>query len=870
MTPSLRIHPLLRRVWAPLLLALMVAAPLSGQQARRVIISLSERKVKHAATHLSTSAHVVPLTVDLAGFRSAVSNGELKLASVPLSRGISVDLDLEEFSVFAHDAELIATTENGVVPLPRPTARLFRGKVVGEEKSFVYLSIADNSVLGSVTTGGKTYQISTDYSIPANASRLEAKAYPLADVSIPAAGCGLNSNNIKALDSDPMSEKEIEELSKAPSPAAANEILYSVKGAFECDNEYVRLFGSTQAAEDYAIQLIGKVSAIFERDVSCQVAIGRLNLFTSPTQPYTESASMDAALFQTTGFWVQNPDMIKVERAFVHVFSGKPWQNPIGIAFLDGLCKKGEAIGYSAITKTNPERDIEVVSHENGHIFGSRHTHSCSWNPEIDRCASPDDGSCFSGVTPSVGTIMSYCGQKELIFHEKCANLIKNNLQNRYKCVEFSSALTINPQRIYFPGLLVTQQRDTTLTAFYQNNSKKPVEVLTQTITGQNSEALTILEPEVPFTLQPGEAKDLKLRIESDEERPTIASMKITHTALNPPVSVIIEGYALDKQPVLGIIAGGEKTVDFKTRRVGDQVDTTMKNIFANNGEAPLRASKTEIVGPDRFDFQILEGTAPFEIETGAPRITAKFRFAPQSTGPKVAWLRIESNSENGPDSVKLVGNVKVGPLLRYATNERSVNFRDRTKKVSHDSTITQFFVNAGSDTLQIIADLEGENKESFNVFLNAIDLAPGESSDLPITLFDTTEGYKKAFLVINQIETEENTIFRRDTIWLVANIVAPASVPGEAAAATGFTVSPNPTSTDASIAIRPLAGEAGLRYTLLVTDAAGREVRSYTGLFSTVDATIALQTDGLPAGTYFLTLKSDKGQRLQTLTITR
>jgi len=234
-------------MWAPVLLALIIAAPLSAQHARQVIISLSERKFKDASEHLASAAQVVPLSVDLQAFRGAAADGELRLAQVPLSRGLKVDLDLQEFNVLAPDAVMSVTTAQGEMPLPRPTVRLFRGHVAGEEKSFAYLSIGDNSVVGSITTSGKTYEISTDFSVPVTAARMEANAYPLADAKIPGGTCGLNSHNIKSLNPNPMSDAQIEQMSAAP-PPAGNEILYSVKGAFDGDYEYVQLLGGKQAA----------------------------------------------------------------------------------------------------------------------------------------------------------------------------------------------------------------------------------------------------------------------------------------------------------------------------------------------------------------------------------------------------------------------------------------------------------------------------------------------------------------------------------------------------------------------------------------------------------------------------------------------
>ncbi|WP_298395532.1 M12 family metallo-peptidase [Flavobacterium sp.] len=66
---------------------------------------------------------------------------------------------------------------------------------------------------------------------------------------------------------------------------------------------------------------------------------------------------------------------------------------------------------------------VQVITHEFGHLLGSRHTHSCAWNGNntaIDNCASQAQGSSAEGyscrTTPltipsstAKGTIMSYC-----------------------------------------------------------------------------------------------------------------------------------------------------------------------------------------------------------------------------------------------------------------------------------------------------------------------------------------------------------------------------------------------------------------------------------------------------------------------------
>jgi len=83
---------------------------------------------------------------------------------------------------------------------------------------------------------------------------------------------------------------------------------------------------------------------------------------------------------------------------------------------------------------------VMVVTHEFGHLFGSRHTHACVWNGDntaIDGCAGYTEGSCsLPGNPPQGGTIMSYCHQQSvginfaLGFGLQPGNVIRNSVIN--------------------------------------------------------------------------------------------------------------------------------------------------------------------------------------------------------------------------------------------------------------------------------------------------------------------------------------------------------------------------------------------------------------------------------------------------------
>lgn len=89
---------------------------------------------------------------------------------------------------------------------------------------------------------------------------------------------------------------------------------------------------------------------------------------------------------------------------------------------INGLCNQNN-FSYSDVSlsyETVPTYSwtINVITHEFGHLLGSRHTHGCYWNGDntaIDGCgqsAGYTEGTCVQGPIPSIankGTIMSYC-----------------------------------------------------------------------------------------------------------------------------------------------------------------------------------------------------------------------------------------------------------------------------------------------------------------------------------------------------------------------------------------------------------------------------------------------------------------------------
>lgn len=394
------------------------------------------------------------------------AGARIRIERVPLVDGRPATLELERFEVWTERADIQVFGEKGrVIHRLSPTAhRFYRGDVSGHPDSLVYFSVLGDRVEGFV------YAADRRLTIQSHRGRIVVNESSVVD-DIPPDGqsfiCELEKRQINP-------ETRPRALANASGRIAGNAAPTGTQRsvinlAIDTDYElFVNAGGSSARVTTYLANLIGAISTIYNRDLLTEVRISFLGIQSSADDPFTvvpgqtgtwngSSKTLFAAHAQAelADRW-HNTTPSPAPRSAAVLISGK--QQTVGVAGRAALCTadylcQGGACGssdwdghyvgaYAYCGGIYPPGDLSVpnpdapnyavpssnywallsVSHEIGHLVGSRHTNCISLTPEqkttygvsrnyVDECRS-GEGGCFSGTTSlpvEKGTIMSYC-----------------------------------------------------------------------------------------------------------------------------------------------------------------------------------------------------------------------------------------------------------------------------------------------------------------------------------------------------------------------------------------------------------------------------------------------------------------------------
>lgn len=396
-------------------------------------------------------------TIDPLVFDQHVNNPNV-LCEVTLPvAGKEVPASLKRFSIMDEKSTLLLHSFGVEKSFKPEKTLLLSGVLENEEESFVYLAVFERYCAGYIErmeNNERVRYLIAPLSLTTHSSTMIV--YRDNGHSNPKKNCFAEElpeysdlvNKVIRESGESMKENDDGKKKEEKGERILNSETLTIQLALDLDDA---LYNAHQKdfsrAVNYVVTVWGGVAAIYRRDANVTFRINYMRVWTS-TDPYPSTNT--GMLGQFREYW--NANMRHVKRTLAHLMSGHGFG---GVAWVGVLCNNvNDGVGYAAngigngVVYPAPTYvwDLDVVSHETGHNFGSPHTHSCSWNPAVDSCYQAE-GNCYQGTRPRRGTIMSYCHLTpfgtQLFFHPRVASLLRDRAE-KAACVYPESNVMTN------------------------------------------------------------------------------------------------------------------------------------------------------------------------------------------------------------------------------------------------------------------------------------------------------------------------------------------------------------------------------------------------------------------------------------------
>ena len=341
-----------------------------------------------------TIADAEVLQLQLAGAAALLLEGPALVAfELPFWNG-TVILDVERVSIATDDFSVVQASSGA--PVVVSPGIHFRGVQRGEPGSVVSISVFGNEVMALISTNEGNLELGR-LEGAAEGVHVLYRSADLFDKSGPA--CSTEDDGL------PYATDLLE--------PGYPKTVKCVRFYWEVNYDIFQGKGSVANATSYVTGLFNQSATLYAND-GISVLLQEVFVWDVPS-PYTGTTT-SALLTQFGDYRTSfNGDLAHL---LGYVGNG-------GVAWLNGLCNSQARykMAYSDVNSTFQNVpvyswSVEVVTHEQGHLMGSKHTHACAWNGNntaIDGCgpaAGYTEGACAAGPVPSSavgGTIMSYC-----------------------------------------------------------------------------------------------------------------------------------------------------------------------------------------------------------------------------------------------------------------------------------------------------------------------------------------------------------------------------------------------------------------------------------------------------------------------------
>jgi len=309
------------------------------------------------------------------------------------TNGETVTLELYQKDIFSPDFKAMTSDGQDITDII-DRGKHYRGMVSGKSQSLVSISIFRNEIIGFISYGEGNYTIGK-----------------LRDS---------NSKHIIYKDSNLRNTEEFNCFMEDDGIGyTTEEITYTgTRDPSDCVNVYVEAgqsvynsFGGNLTNTTNFLNGVFGQSYVLYANEGITMQTSSMFIWTTPDPYNSGSTGGQLGLFQanTGAFTGDIGHLVEVQNIGGQAAGFSGICNPITD---NSLCFSGfSGTGYNTVPTFS--FNVQILTHEMGHLLGSRHTHACVWNGNstaIDSCSGFTEGSCaLPGSPAGGGTIMSYC-----------------------------------------------------------------------------------------------------------------------------------------------------------------------------------------------------------------------------------------------------------------------------------------------------------------------------------------------------------------------------------------------------------------------------------------------------------------------------
>ncbi|WP_187774770.1 zinc-dependent metalloprotease [Pedobacter sp. BS3] len=367
------------------------------------------------------------------------SLNEAIILSIPFKED-SIQIELLKVPASFYNYEVV--TNNGQRFPANKQIKHYRGVVKGNPNSLVAISFLEDEVIGLIVTEKGNFNLSLDKRlgkhIVYNDKNLKDKM---------SFKCGTRDNNLIKYNPEVLFQS---------SKLATLSGDVCVRLYLETEYDIFQTRGSIASVESFISAVFNQVATLYQNE-NIEISLSELYVWTT-TDPYT-SNDLSTLLQQFQTYRTTFNGALGQLLTFRSGVGG-------GLAAgFDGLCNSNVSDRLSVAMLYDNYASVptyswtvQVITHEFGHLFGSRHTHACVWNGNntaIDGCAGGTEGGCsIPGIPSGGGTIMSYCHLQSvginfnLGFGSQPGNVIRNSVANANCLCECAHSTISGPSYI--------------------------------------------------------------------------------------------------------------------------------------------------------------------------------------------------------------------------------------------------------------------------------------------------------------------------------------------------------------------------------------------------------------------------------------